>query len=422
MRSGFVWLVIPIALGLIGGGLWDPSRGLFLGLWGDLTNGIASWAMDHMASQGIPKFFGLFEKGRIPDGVTRFGIRQLLGWTLRGISASGVTEQEERFWTFYDELNTMPIAVNTEDANAQHYEVDARFYDLVLGRRRKYSAALYEDVNVPVQNAADLLNEAEDRMLRLYAERAGIDLTSEVPLRVLDLGCGWGSVSLWLAENCERCSVVGLSNSNSQREWIMRNAKERGVADKLQVVTGNVAVFEFDFASSDSPVSEPFDVVISIEMFEHMKNYKELFRKIDRWLRPGGFLFVHIFQHRLAPYHFVEQGEADWMSRFFFSGGTMPSPLLLPLAASQSSDLKLEKTWAVDGRHYALTLEAWLQRMDAQETEVRKILREAYGDDDETETKWFWRWRGFFLACAETFRFNGGSEWYVSHYRFSKPI
>ncbi|GMH55900.1 hypothetical protein TrRE_jg9004 [Triparma retinervis] len=355
--------------------------------------------------------FGLrmFELGLLPDFVTRAGIRSLIRQRRDSqISVGGegdVTKHSEYLQSFIGSLLASPIAVNTADANYQHYEVPATFYEHVLGGARKYSSALYPP-STPVGGARGLLDEAEVRMLELYASRA--EITREKgPLRVMDLGCGWGSVSLWLAANFPNVEVVGLSNSNSQRKYIMGQARERGITN-LEVLTGNINDFELPEGVGK------FDRVISIEMFEHMKNYSLLLSKISRdFLLPSGYLFVHIFVHSSTPYHFVDAGPSDWMTRHFFSGGTMPSSSLLLYF---QGDLSLKSRWSVNGDNYALTSEAWLQNMDANSGPLTEVLGEIYGQDDREV--WRARWRAFFMACAELFRFNGGNEWYVDHYLF----
>ena len=224
-------------------------------------------------------------------------------------------------------------------------------------------------------------------------------------MQVLDLGCGWGSLSLWIAEHFPNSSVTSVSNSRSQYDFITATARERGI-ENLQVHVCDMNDFE---------APGRYDRVVSVEMFEHMRNYRELFRRIDGWLLPAGKLFMHIFCHRTTPYEYIDKGPSDWMSRHFFSGGIMPSADL-PLRFA--SNLEVERHWQWNGEHYARTLRAWLDRMDSRKDRVMPILADTYGRDDAS--RWWMRWRMFFMACEELFAFNGGNEWYVSHYLLQK--
>lgn len=363
--------------------------------------------VEPVASFGIQQF----EMGRFPDWLSRFGTRILLRVRLQeNLEAAGgpdgTESHREYVRNFIADLKSRPIAEQTAAANEQHYEVDTRFYNLVLGKHRKYSSALYPSADTPVSSALDLLDEAEDRMLRVYAERARI--TEHDEFRVMDLGCGWGSVTLWFAKRFPKCQFVGVSNSKTQREYILGEAKKRGLTN-VDVITGDIS----ELTLPDGVAK--FDRVISIEMMEHMKNYEKLLGKIsNNFLKPKGLLFVHIFVAKSHPYHFVTSGNAaDWMAEHFFSGGTMPSDDLL---LHFQRDLHLVDRWRVDGRHYSLTLEAWLQQMDKNENEVRAVLAEIYGEDQVV--KWTARWRAFFFVCSELFKYDEGKEWYVSHYLF----
>jgi cyclopropane-fatty-acyl-phospholipid synthase len=238
-------------------------------------------------------------------------------------------------------------------------------------------------------------------MLQLYAERA--DLHDGQTM--LDLGCGWGSLSLWLAARYPNSQIVGLSNSQNQRQFIMAEARRRGLSN-LTIQTGNIVTYTADWT---------FDRILSVEMMEHMKNYAQLFEKLYGWLKPDGKLFVHIFTHRYLPYHFEDNGPNDWMTRYFFTGGTMPSH---DLFLYFQQHLHLEAHWAVNGQHYEKTANAWLTNMDAHRAEIRPILADTYGP--QQVDKWWHYWRIFFMACAELWGYQQGNAWLVSHYRFTR--
>lgn len=334
------------------------------------------------------------EKRWFPDFLIRIGIRKLLAKRLRDESA---TRKIESISNFVAELKTLPIAIETDKANEQHYELPSAYFHKVLGPRLKYSSTYWPD-------GVTELAESEESMLNLTARRAGI-VNGD---RILELGCGWGSFSLWAAEKFPDSAVVGVSNSRTQREWILQQAEQRGLKN-LQIRTADMNSFE---------TGETFDRVVSIEMFEHMKNYEVLLRRIASWLRPGGSLFVHIFTHRLYPYHFDDEGsDDDWMARYFFTGGIMPSDHLLLYF---QDDLRIDSHWRLNGTHYSRTLEAWLRRQDDCEKELLPIFKECYGSDSEAK-KWLQRWRIFYMACSELFAYKGGNEWMVSHYKFMKP-
>jgi cyclopropane-fatty-acyl-phospholipid synthase len=332
----------------------------------------------------------LAESGWVPDAVTRLGIRSLLRERLREIRRLAPGEAS----TGLPGLESGPVALVPELANRQHYEVDPELFRLVLGPHLKYSCGYWPE------GVADL-EGAEAAMLGLCAERAEI----RDGMRVLDLGCGWGSFSLWLAERYPRAQVLGVSNSKRQRDFILERARRRGLGN-LEVETADANSFE--------PEGR-FDRVVSVEMFEHMRNWRALLARIERWLEPEGKLFVHVFCHRSATYAFEDRGPGDWMARHFFSGGMMPSQHLLPRLAD---GFQLEEHWRVSGEHYRRTCEAWLARLDAERVGVRPALDRSYGPGEAT--LWLQRWRLFFLACSELFGFHGGEEWFVSHYRLAR--
>ncbi|MDR3418568.1 MAG: cyclopropane-fatty-acyl-phospholipid synthase [Nevskia sp.] len=346
----------------------------------------------------FPDVIDLCERGYIPDVLARAGMRSLMKRRLVDEANRDGEVRSQRFNTFLDELRASPIAVETGAANAQHYEVPAEFFHLHLGPRLKYSCCLYP-------TGSETLAQAEEAMLALYAERAGL----VDGMRILDLGCGWGSLSLWLAQKYPRSRVVGLSNSQGQREFIQKRAAERGLGN-LTILTGNIVDFEFPAGGE----AAGFDRVISIEMFEHMKNYGLLLAKIARWLKPDGRLFVHIFAHKLLAYHFEVLGQADWMTRYFFTGGTMPSENLL---LNFQDDLRLQRQWWVDGRHYEKTANHWLAGMDAARPAIMEVFRAGYGAGEAAV--WLQRWRMFYMAVAELFGYAGGNEWGVAHYLFA---
>jgi cyclopropane-fatty-acyl-phospholipid synthase len=343
------------------------------------------------------------ERGLVPDPLARFGMRRLVAQRLAEESRGSDGDRAARHARFVRELRSSPIAVHAGDANAQHYEVPAEFFRLHLGPRLKYSCCLYSE-------SARTLAQAEEAMLELCAQRAGVADGQ----RILDLGCGWGSLSLWLAERYPAAQIVGLSNSKGQREFITARAAERGLRN-LTILTSDVA---------DPSIRDPFgsllgagfDRVLSIEMFEHMRNYEALLAKVAAWLKPGGELFVHVFAHRELAYPFEVRDGSDWMSRYFFTGGLMPSARLL---GEFQESLRLVQQWWVDGTHYGRTANDWLAGMDARRDEIMAVFRAGYGPAQAAV--WFQRWRMFYMAVAELFGYSGGSEWGVAHYRFARP-
>jgi cyclopropane-fatty-acyl-phospholipid synthase len=289
-------------------------------------------------------------------------------------------------------MDNSAIALLPERANEQHYEVPPEFFERVLGSHRKYSCAWF-------QRQDTTLSQAEAAALGVVSERAGLVNGQEV----LELGCGWGSLTLWIAEHFPASQITGVSNSDSQRQWIQAEAVRRHL-DNVEIVTADVNSFEN---------LKRYDRILSVEMFEHMRNWRKLFSRVSDWLSPGGLFFMHVFCHRSAPYLFVDHGPSDWMSRHFFSGGMMPSD---DLAIRFQDDLKLLRRWRWDGRHYEATANAWLKNLDRNREQILPILAATYGAD--AASSWFQRWRIFFMACAELFGYRNGQEWWISHYLF----
>ncbi len=328
------------------------------------------------------------ETGYLPDFLIRLGIRRLLQQRLTAEErrTNGIEPND----LMVDQMRRQPIAVATEQANEQHYELPAEFFRLMLGPHLKYSSCHWS-------SAAQTLEQAEDEMLALTCERAGV----EDGMEVLDLGCGWGSASLWIAARYPRCGVTSVSNSSLQGRFIRRRAAELGLRN-LTVMTADVNRFES---------SQRYDRIVSVEMFEHMRNYDALLAKVAGMLTDEGRLFVHIFCHKRLPYLFETDGENDWMARHFFTGGMMPS---LGLLGRFDRDLRIAERWVVEGTHYQRTLLAWLQNLDERRAAVMEVFEEHYGTREAQRR--FVRWRLFLLGCAELFGYDGGSEWIVAHY------
>ena len=336
----------------------------------------------------------LSERGIIPDFLIRAGIRNLCKKRLQQCKHDDCEANAELAECYVQESDNSPMVVLTEKANEQHYEVPADFYRHALGKNLKYSSCFYE-------SNTQSLDEAEDRALQLTCEHAQLENGQDI----LELGCGWGSLSLWMAKNFPKSSITSVSNSHSQREYILGRARNRSL-DNLKVITADINGFTTD---------STFDRVVSVEMFEHVRNHRELFKRINGWLKPEGKLFTHVFCHRSTSYPFEVEGEDDWMSKHFFSGGTMPADELF---LRISGNLELEHRWRWSGSHYAKTSEDWLANIDQSRNEILKLLHQDLTMAEAHRT--FNRWRIFFLACAETFGFSNGQEWWVSHYLFKK--
>ena len=334
----------------------------------------------------------LVENGHIPDLLTRAGIRLLLLQRLREQAQEGPDQEWQAMMTFVEEMRQSPIALHTQEANEQHYELPPRFFELVLGPHLKYSCCHFPE-------GVTELEHAEASMLTLTCERAQLQDGQQI----LELGCGWGSLSLWMAKHYPNSSILAVSNSRPQREFIESRAQELSLT--------NLSVQTCDM--NDFTTEQHFDRVVSVEMFEHMRNWQSLLERISNWLKPEGKLLIHIFSHRRYAYAFSSEGDSNWMGRYFFTGGIMPSNDLLLYF---QKDLLLEQHWVLSGVHYQRTADAWLQMMDSQKGEILQTFRETYGKGADI---WFQRWRMFFLATSEVWGFRGGNEWLISHYLFN---
>lgn len=338
----------------------------------------------------------LIGKAPIPDPLLRFGIKQLIGGKKKEIRAQFSPDPDQKLTHFANQLRGLPIAIETDKANEQHYEVPYEFYLKVLGKHLKYSCCHWDK--------ATNLDDAEKEMLDLYIERAQI----QDGQTIMDLGCGWGSFTLYAAAKFPKSNFVSVSNSSSQKEFIDGEAKKRGL-NNIKVITANIVHFEHEPAQ--------FDRIISIEMMEHMKNYNKLFNKLASWLKDDGKMFIHIFTHHQCAYNFEVKDATDWMSKYFFSGGMMPADKLF---YHFQDDLKIEDHWKLNGVHYQKTSRAWLEKMDNAKEEILEIFKKTYGEKDAK--MWVRYWRIFFMACEELWAYDRGEEWIISHYLFQKKI
>ncbi len=329
----------------------------------------------------IERAIPLFERLPLPGVLSRAAVSFLVGRT-RDKLRSVPRDINKSFAALMPDY---PIAEAVDDANAQHYEVPAKFFDLVLGPQRKYSCQ------------SPSLAATKTGRSRAPACRR--------PKLILELGCGWGSLSLWMASHYPAARITAVSNSQSQRAFIMAEAARRGLGN-LEVITADMNVFD---------PRRRFDRVVSVEMFEHMANWRALLSKVRTWLKPQGLLFFHVFTHRSAPYRFEKGDKEDWIAQHFFTGGIMPSQDLI----HEFADLfAVEATWRWSGTHYQRTAEHWLENFDRHSAEIDAVLRATYGAD---AALWRRRWRLFFLATAGLFGHSSGDEWGVGHYRL-RPV
>ena len=342
----------------------------------------------------MEKIVACMERGLIPDSLIRIGIRWLSKKRLDEESALQKKSRLEAIRNVVNKLRSCPIAVHTLEANQQHYELPPEFFELTLGKHKKYSSCYWGD-------GSPNLDQAEESSLITTCNRAelvdGMD--------ILELGCGWGSLSLWMPKKYPNSKIVALSNSNPQRKTITKSAKDIGL-NNLTVLTDDINKFSTE---------KKFDRVVSIEMFEHMRNYEKLMKNIATWLKPEGKLFVHIFCNRRYAYFFETAGSENWLGRYFFTGGVMPSEDLL---SNFQKNLSIERQWRWNGRHYMKTANAWLKNMDKKKSLILPIFRQVYGEREYSI--WFQRWRIFFMACAELFGYQRGREWFIAHYLFTK--
>lgn len=339
---------------------------------------------------------GMAERGWLPDALIRAGIRRLCAQRLREETQGGQAGQSARLAQRLRALRQGALALHADAANRQHYEVPADFFRLCLGRQLKYSSCYYP-------TGAETLDQAEDAMLALYGERAALADRQDI----LELGCGWGSLTLWMAARYPNARITAVSNSHSQRAYILARCAERGLHN-VRVITCDVNQLQWQPGA--------FDRCVSVEMFEHVSNHAALMQRIHGTLRPGGQLFVHIFVHRQLMYPFETQGEDNWMGRHFFTGGMMPSADWLLFFQEH---LHLRERWLLDGTHYQRTANHWLANHDAHADAVMAVLRQGYGD---AAPLWNQRWRMFWMACAELFGYDNGQQWLVAHYRFQRPV
>ncbi|KAF7830437.1 (S)-coclaurine N-methyltransferase [Senna tora] len=343
------------------------------------------------------------ERNLLPDVLTRTLTRFLLSSRLHSGYKPSLQLQLSHLLEFVHSLKEMPIAINTDKPKEQHYELPTSFFKLVLGKNLKYSVPICMNYCscCYFSSASKTLEDAEEAMLELYCERSHMKDGHSV----LDVGCGWGSLSIYIANKYRNSRVTGICNSTTQKAYIEEKCRDL-MLQNVEIIVADISTFEMDAS---------YDRIFSIEMFEHMKNYKDLLKKISGWLKEDGFLFVHHFCHKAFAYHFEDKNEDDWITRYFFAGGTMPSANLLLYF---QDDVTVVNHWLVNGKHYAQTSEEWLKRMDHCMTSIKPIMESTYGKD--SAVKWTAYWRTFFISVAELFGYNNGEEWMVAHFLFKK--
>ncbi len=342
----------------------------------------------------VPLSQKLLEKGALPDAAVRFGMRRLLAQKLKEERRDGVELGYARMMKLVHHMQSAPIAVAVKEANEQHYELPTEFFQLCLGKHLKYSSCYYRKGN-------ESLDQAETDMLEITCERAGL----EDGQRILEFGCGWGSLSLFMAAKYPKAHITSVSNSKTQKIFIDAEAKKRGI-NNLTVITCDMNAFL---------THERFDRIVSVEMFEHMRNWAKLLEKSSTFLKDDGKIFIHIFTHREYAYFYDHTDESDFIGKYFFTGGIMPSDHLMLYFQDH---FVLEEHWRVPGTHYGQTAEHWLANMDANKEKIMPILKTTYGEGEYI--KWWNYWRIFYMACAELWNYKNGREWMVSHYRLRK--
>ena len=340
----------------------------------------------------------LLAKNLLPDFLIRFGIRRRLAAHLARFNKLNPEASQALLMEHIASLKTSPIAVATAEANEQHYELPTAFFESVLGKHKKYSSGYWDD-------GVTSLHEAEECMLALTCKRAELQDSQSI----LELGCGWGSLTLWMASHYPNASIIAISNSQTQKAYIDSELAKRKLT--------NVTVRTVNMTDYEGEGEATFDRIVSVEMLEHMKNYQSLFKRIASWLKADGAFFVHIFTHREVAYHFEVGEEEDWMARYFFTGGQMPSDDLLLYF---QENLKIQDHWQVSGIHYQKTARAWLRNMDQAKNKIMPLMEKTYGKEEQK--RWWVYWRVFFMSCEELWGTNHGREWLVSHYLFKPPL